>query len=71
MAPQNTGAGSTGATERVHVIRDGLASHLPDIDPEETAEWLESFEALLTGTVAQPDQTLAELPMLSKKFVSI
>ena len=32
---------------RVHVIRDGLAAHLPDIDPEETAEWLDSFDAVL------------------------
>jgi len=29
------------------VIRDGLAAHLPDIDPEETAEWLDSFDAVL------------------------
>ncbi|MBM7772629.1 pyruvate dehydrogenase E1 component [Actinokineospora baliensis] len=35
--------------ERVRVIRDGLAAHLPDIDPEETAEWLESFDAALAG----------------------
>ena len=39
----------TGQTppRRVHVIRDGLAAHLPDIDPEETAEWLDSFDAVL------------------------
>ncbi|GAA3011744.1 pyruvate dehydrogenase (acetyl-transferring), homodimeric type [Actinokineospora diospyrosa] len=37
------------AHERVRVIRDGLAAHLPDIDPEETAEWLESFDAALAG----------------------
>jgi pyruvate dehydrogenase E1 component len=35
--------------ERVRVIRDGLAAYLPDIDPEETAEWLESFDAALAG----------------------
>jgi pyruvate dehydrogenase E1 component len=42
---QNT----TGASEpdRVRVIREGVASYLPDIDPEETAEWLESFDELL------------------------
>ncbi|WP_034273184.1 pyruvate dehydrogenase (acetyl-transferring), homodimeric type [Haloechinothrix halophila] len=35
---------------RVHVIRDGLAAHLPDIDTEETSEWLDSFdEALARG----------------------
>ncbi|ATE52990.1 pyruvate dehydrogenase (acetyl-transferring), homodimeric type [Actinosynnema pretiosum] len=45
MAPQNHGT----TPERVRVIRDGLASHLPDIDPEETSEWLESFDAALKG----------------------
>ncbi|MFD6108330.1 hypothetical protein ACFWFQ_37400, partial [Nocardia salmonicida] len=30
--------------ERVRVIREGVASYLPDIDPEETSEWLESFD---------------------------
>src|SRR5262245_11090689 len=45
LAPQNPGA----KPERVRVIRDGLAAHLPDIDPEETAEWLESFDAALAG----------------------
>jgi pyruvate dehydrogenase E1 component len=35
--------------ERVRVIRDGLAAHLPDIDPDETAEWLESFDAMLSS----------------------
>ncbi|MFD8498122.1 pyruvate dehydrogenase (acetyl-transferring), homodimeric type [Amycolatopsis sp. NPDC059657] len=50
MAPQNDGAPSTEAPARVRVIRDGLAAHLPDIDPEETAEWLDSFdEALARG----------------------
>jgi len=31
----------------VRVIREGVASYLPDIDPEETGEWLESFDDLL------------------------
>ncbi len=35
---------------RVRVIRDGVAAHLPDIDPDETAEWLEAFDAaVLSG----------------------
>jgi pyruvate dehydrogenase E1 component len=38
---------------RVHVIRDGLAAHLPDIDPEETAEWLDSFDAVLDAAGQQ------------------
>jgi len=54
LAPQNdkaardsdTAAGQ-GAPARVHVIRNGLAAHLPDIDPEETGEWLDSFDAAL------------------------
>ena len=38
---------STGEPDRVRVIREGVASYLPDIDPEETGEWLESFDQLL------------------------
>ncbi|WP_236788891.1 pyruvate dehydrogenase (acetyl-transferring), homodimeric type [Amycolatopsis sp. GM8] len=55
MAPRNDqaardDAGDRQAPARVRVIRDGLAAHLPDIDPEETAEWLDSFdEALARG----------------------
>src|ERR1700745_35173 len=30
--------------DRVRVIREGVASYLPDIDPEETSEWVESFD---------------------------
>jgi len=54
LAPQNDQAASSGARTkqqaepaRVRVIRDGLAAHLPDIDPEETAEWLDSFDDAL------------------------
>ena len=42
----NSGGGKD--SDRVRVIRDGVASYLPDIDPDETAEWLESFDALLS-----------------------
>ncbi len=42
---------STGPTPsadgRVRVIREGVASYLPDIDPDETGEWIESFDDLL------------------------
>lgn len=38
---------STNESNSVRVIREGVASYLPDIDPEETAEWLESFDELL------------------------
>jgi pyruvate dehydrogenase E1 component len=50
LAPQNDRASTEQAPARVRVIRDGLAAHLPDIDPEETAEWLDSFdEAIARG----------------------
>ena len=42
---KNPGNGSE--PDRVRVIREGVASYLPDIDPEETSEWLESFDDLL------------------------
>jgi pyruvate dehydrogenase E1 component len=38
---------TTSGTERFSVINDGLPSQLPDIDPAETAEWLESLDAVL------------------------
>ena len=38
---------SANESGRVRVIREGVASYLPDIDPEETNEWLESFDDLL------------------------
>lgn len=38
---------STGESDRVRVIREGVASYLPDIDSDETTEWLESFDELL------------------------
>ena len=31
------------------VIHEGLPTQLPDIDPDETHEWLDSFDALLDG----------------------
>jgi pyruvate dehydrogenase E1 component len=36
-----------GSDGRVRVIREGVASYLPDIDPDETGEWIESFDDLL------------------------
>ncbi len=39
---------TTGSTERFSVISDGLPSQqLPDVDPAETAEWLESLDAVV------------------------
>ena len=51
MTGQATTHGHGGGTDPV--IRDGLAAHLPDIDPEETAEWLESFDAVLDAAGQQ------------------
>ncbi|MPZ84259.1 MAG: pyruvate dehydrogenase (acetyl-transferring), homodimeric type [Actinophytocola sp.] len=48
LASQNSGTGGK-QPERVRVIRDGLAAYLPDIDPDETTEWLESFDAMLSS----------------------
>ncbi|BBG00857.1 MULTISPECIES: pyruvate dehydrogenase (acetyl-transferring), homodimeric type [Pseudonocardia] len=55
MTAQSSRAGSTDGAEprRVNVIRGGLSAHLPDIDPEETAEWLESFDAVLDNAGRQ------------------
>ena len=46
---QNTSsAGKTASSDgRVRVIREGVASYLPDIDNDETNEWIESFHGLL------------------------
>jgi pyruvate dehydrogenase E1 component len=34
-------------SDRFSVITDGLPSQLPDLDPEETREWLESLESVI------------------------
>ena len=34
-------------TDRPVIISDGLPSQLPDVDPDETAEWLESLDAVV------------------------
>jgi pyruvate dehydrogenase E1 component len=40
-------SGGPNESERVRVIREGVASYLPDIDADETSEWLESFDDML------------------------
>ncbi|GAC57093.1 pyruvate dehydrogenase E1 component [Gordonia hirsuta DSM 44140 = NBRC 16056] len=42
-------AGPPTRTNRVQVIRDGVASYLADSDPSETDEWLESFDGMLAN----------------------
>ncbi|SDY95904.1 pyruvate dehydrogenase E1 component [Saccharopolyspora shandongensis] len=51
MSPLNNDAPVP--AQRVRVIRDGLASHLPDIDPQETEEWLQSFDSVLSANGQQ------------------
>jgi pyruvate dehydrogenase E1 component len=48
-APAATSGSSVTSTdpERFSVISDGLPSQLPDVDPAETAEWLESLDGVL------------------------
>ncbi|WP_296390067.1 pyruvate dehydrogenase (acetyl-transferring), homodimeric type [Williamsia sp.] len=54
-------------------MREGVASYLPDIDPQETDEWLESFDGLLEN--AGPGRArylmLRLLERASEKRVSI
>ncbi|GAB3700144.1 pyruvate dehydrogenase (acetyl-transferring), homodimeric type [Saccharopolyspora tripterygii] len=52
-AHNNDATNDTAPTQRVRVIREGLASHLPDIDPQETDEWLQSFDSALSANGQQ------------------
>ncbi len=47
MGDQPTDPATTPAAQRVRVIREGVASYLPDIDPAETSEWLSSLDGLI------------------------
>jgi pyruvate dehydrogenase E1 component len=33
--------------ERFPIISDGLPTQLPDVDPNETAEWIESLDSVV------------------------
>jgi pyruvate dehydrogenase E1 component len=46
---KSTPSGAARGGGRPPVIHEGLATQLPDIDPDETAEWLESFDAMVDG----------------------
>ena len=39
--------------QRFSIISDGLPTQLPDIDPDETREWVESFDTVV-GPAAAP-----------------
>src|SRR4051794_36112759 len=43
MAPASSGQGRN----RYSVISDGLPSQIPDVDPTETQEWLESLDGVI------------------------
>src|SRR5207302_6806322 len=38
---------------RYSVISDGLPSQIPDVDPQETQEWLESLDAVIDSAGAR------------------
>ncbi|MGH9307422.1 MAG: pyruvate dehydrogenase (acetyl-transferring), homodimeric type [Acidimicrobiales bacterium] len=43
------GASGAYSANMGHVIFDGLSHQIPDIDPEETTEWLDSFDSVTEG----------------------
>jgi pyruvate dehydrogenase E1 component len=50
--PEENEAGTAPQTDRPApaappVIHEGLPTQLPDIDPDETADWVDSFDALI------------------------
>src|SRR5260370_36123762 len=47
--PPNAEGEATGVAsgrQRYSIISDGLPTQLPDIDPDETREWVDSFDAI-------------------------
>lgn len=53
MSPHGSDNGGANSPQRVRVIRNGMVTQLPDIDPEETDEWLESFDSALSAAGKQ------------------
>src|SRR6185312_11320074 len=47
LYPHNEEKMDVAVEEHISHIRSGLTSQLPDQDPEETAEWIESFDDLV------------------------
>ncbi len=45
--PDATASGPTPAARPASVIHEGLPTQLPDIDPDETKDWIDSFTALV------------------------
>ena len=53
-ATRHLDEGTPVASERKRpVISDGLPSQLPDIDPEETNEWVESLDGVIDAAGAK------------------
>ncbi|CAA9380515.1 MAG: Pyruvate dehydrogenase E1 component [uncultured Nocardioides sp.] len=44
---QGSGSRAPADTPKKAIIHEGLPTQLPDIDPDETTEWIESFDAML------------------------
>ena len=51
--------------ERFSVISDGLPSQLPDVDPDETNEWLQSLDAVIESA-GRPRARFLMLKMLER-----
>ncbi|MEO6882376.1 MAG: pyruvate dehydrogenase (acetyl-transferring), homodimeric type [Mycobacteriaceae bacterium] len=49
MADTSETQNKTSNHQRVRVIREGVSSYLADTDPQETSEWLESFDGALAN----------------------
>ncbi|PZS33769.1 MAG: pyruvate dehydrogenase (acetyl-transferring), homodimeric type, partial [Pseudonocardiales bacterium] len=47
MIRRPTLPGTDGTRDRFSVISDGLPSGLPDVDPDETGEWLDSLDSVV------------------------
>jgi pyruvate dehydrogenase E1 component len=55
----------SGTADKAQFVGDGVAAHLPDIDPEETAEWLESLDGVL-GAAGQRRARYLMLQLLQR-----
>ncbi len=47
MSEENTPASGARTGSRPSVIHEGLPTQLPDIDPDETSDWIDSFDSLV------------------------
>ena len=54
---RSSGQSQGQASERATVIHEGLPTQLPDIDPDETVEWLESLDKMIEERVKTMEET--------------